>query len=213
MLPGDGISMGAESRPPSSADEADLGEVADVEGAVDVEDGIDSAIDGPPNFGVLHAGFRQRHSSSTSYFFFKAFLQALLLRTRSRSAEGGNGESLSIHEASLARSQIKSSLLPSTSNVSTASHISTGSNFLMRPFTLSTGMSTDSSTGDSTNSVGGPTSMFTMEPIETGMTGATREGFKTLPRMVTSSEPGKRSVTEATSFSRPGSVSAVRSNL
>ena len=145
MLPGDSISMGAEHRPPSSADEADLGEVADVEGAVDVEDGIDSAVCGPPNSSVLHPGSRQQHSSCTSYFFFQALLRALLLRTRSRGADGGNGESPSIHEVSSARSHIMSSLLSSIARVSTASHFS-GSNFLMRPFTLTTGISTERST-------------------------------------------------------------------
>ena len=59
VLPSDHISMGAEPRLPSSADTTDVGELAGVEGAVDIEDGIASAIDGSPNAGVLHAGSRR----------------------------------------------------------------------------------------------------------------------------------------------------------
>ena len=61
------VSIGVQ-KPPSSGDVADVvDELADVEGVVDVEDGIDWTVDGPPNSSVTHAGFRQWHSSSASY--------------------------------------------------------------------------------------------------------------------------------------------------
>ena len=75
---GTGPEAAVAAAPPGTDDVAGIDELADV---VNDGDGIDSVVEKPPNSGVAHAGSRHRHSSSASYFFFKAFLRALLLRT------------------------------------------------------------------------------------------------------------------------------------
>ena len=182
----------------------DVVEVDELEDGADVEDGIDWEVDGHPNSGVAHALFWHWHLSSASYLFFKAFLRALLLRTRSRGAEGGNGESPSIQAVSLPMSHNRSSSLLSIPNVSTGSHVSAGSNFFMRSFALPGGMNADNSAGDSAISNG--------EPIDMGMTGDASEGVTTWRTIVMSSEPGIRTVTDAISMPG-GGVSAVPSIL
>ena len=71
-----GTGPGAVAAAPPSSDDG-IDELADVEGVVNDGDGIDSVVEKPPNSGMAHAGSRQRHSSSASYFFFKSLSSGL----------------------------------------------------------------------------------------------------------------------------------------